>query len=196
MSQEESGPPAGESEVLEASQLYRLAWGFYLALGLAAILWIGLRDGTIPLSLFFRHEWWLDLLAGLGAGSALLLLWWGVARVVPLAKELEEHMSELLGSIDVSQAIGLAVMSGFAEELFFRGAVQASWGYLPATLVFAILHSGRERSFRLWTAFALASGLVLGGLVLWCGTLLAAIVAHMLVNGVNLSRIAKRSPSA
>ena len=179
-----------ENEAFAPGQLYRLAWGFYLVLGLSGVVWIGVREETIPSSLFIRREWWLDLSLGLAAGAALVLLWWAVARVLPLARELETHISEILGTLGASQAIGLAVMSGFAEEVFFRGVVQGSWGYLPATLLFAILHTGRQRSFRLWTAFALVSGLLLGALVLWTGTLLAAIVAHALVNGINLYRIA------
>lgn len=154
------------------------------------MLWIGLREGTIPLALFVRSEWWLDLGLGLAAGGAMVGIWWLAARFVPLARDLEDQFRELLGTLDPSQAVALAVMSGFAEELFFRGAVQGSWGYLPATVLFGLLHTGRDRSFRLWTGFALISGLLLGGLVLWTGTLMAAIVGHMVVNGVNLYRIA------
>jgi membrane protease YdiL (CAAX protease family) len=87
------------------------------------------------------------------------------------------------------EVVGLALLSGFSEELFFRGAVQLSWGYLPATLLFAVLHTGRGREFRVWTGAALLSGLVLGGLVLWRGDLLAAMTAHAVVNAVGLERL-------
>jgi len=54
--------------------------------------------------------------------------------------------------------VALAVLSGFAEELFFRGAVQGAFGWLPATLAFAVLHSGPGKAFRLWILFAAIAG--------------------------------------
>ena len=57
-----------------------------------------------------------------------------------------------------------------------------------ATALFALLHSGRDRELRLWTLAALLIGALLGGLVWWRGTLLAAIVAHVTINAVQLLR--------
>jgi hypothetical protein len=57
-------------------------------------------------------------------------------------------------------------------------------------VLFAVLHTGPGLSFRLWTAFAVVAGGLFGGLMLWRGNLLAPIVAHFLVNAVNLSRLA------
>jgi membrane protease YdiL (CAAX protease family) len=45
-------------------------------------------------------------------------------------------------------------------------------------------------SVRLWTLFAVVAGSLFGGLMLWRGNLLAPVVAHFLVNAVNLSRLA------
>jgi len=173
-------------------RLYRLAWGLYLVLAVGGIVWIGLRRGVIPLSLFFDvHSWWLDLL--LGAGAALLLLgtWMGAERAVPLARDLDRQIMAALGPLQPGEAVALAVLSGFAEELFFRGAVQGAFGWLPATLAFAVLHSGPGKAFRLWTLFAAIAGLVFAGLTVWRGNLLAPIVGHFLVNAVNLGRLAR-----
>jgi uncharacterized protein len=87
------------------------------------------------------------------------------------------------------------VLSGFAEELFFRGAVQGAIGWLPATLAFALLHTGPGRAFRLWTLFALLAGLLFGALMELRGNLLGPVVAHFLVNAVNLWRLASREDS-
>lgn len=174
--------------------MYRFAWGLYLFMALAGILWIGVRQGMIPLSLFIDPKrWWLDLGLGLGAGLLLLAVWWAAERVFPLAKELEARLASVLGSITVSEAIGLAVLSGFAEELFFRGAVQGTLGWVAATVFFGLLHSGPGKAFRLWTAFALVAGLVLGGVMAWRGNLLGPVVGHFLVNAVNLRRLASRA---
>ena len=177
----------------ERGRLYRLAWGLYLAMAVGGALWIGIRRGVIPLALFVDvHRWWLDLLLGAGAAVVLLGFWAGAERVVPLARDLDRQLMAALGPLEPAEVISLAVLSGFAEELFFRGAVQGAFGWLPATLAFAILHSGPGRAFRLWTVFAAVAGLLFAGLVVWRGNLLAPIVGHFLVNAINLRRLASR----
>jgi membrane protease YdiL (CAAX protease family) len=178
----------------ERGRLYRLAWSLYLAMAVGGALWIGLRRGIIPLALFVdARRWWLDLLLGAGAAVVLLAFWAGAERLVPLARELDRLLMEALGPLERAEVVGLAVLSGFAEELFFRGAVQGAFGWLPATLAFAILHSGPGRAFRLWTVFAAVAGLLFAGLVVWRGNLLAPIVGHFLVNAINLRRLASRA---
>jgi uncharacterized protein len=178
-------PPASPERVVRA------AWAFYLVLGLGGLLWIGSREGVIPLALFVdAGGWWIDLGLGVGAGAALLGAWWLLARRLAAGRELERKIAEVLGPLGVDQAIALAFLSGVAEELFFRGAVQGSWGWAWATVLFAVLHTGPGLSFRLWTLFAIVAGGLFGGLMLWRGNLLAPIVAHFLVNAVNLSRLA------
>lgn len=178
----------------EPGRLYRLGWVIYLLMAVAGILWIGFRvDGPIPLSLFVdRRGWWIDLLLGVGSGLLLLGVWWVAERAFPLARQLESQLAGVLGPLSASEAFGLAVISGFAEELFFRGAVQGQWGWLPATVLFAVLHSGPGRAFRLWTLFAVLAGSLFGGLVEWRGNLMAPVIGHFLVNGVNLRRLASR----
>jgi membrane protease YdiL (CAAX protease family) len=179
----------------QAERLYRLAWLFYLGLALAGSLWIGLRRGPIPLRLFVDpSHWWLDAAVGAAAGLALLACWEALRRLLPAARGLEERLGELLGGITAPQAIALAALSGFAEELFFRGAVQGAVGWLAASLLFALLHSGPGRELRLWTLFALCAGLLFGALMLWRGNLLAPALAHFVVNAVNLFRLRGTPP--
>ncbi len=176
----------------EPGRLYRLGWILYLVMAIAGVLWIGIRlRGPIPLSLFVDPKgWWLDALLGLGAGLLLLGLWWGAEGMSPLARKLQEQLSAILGPLSASEAFSLALLSGFAEELFFRGAIQGQWGWLPATILFALLHTGSGRHFRLWTVFAALAGALFGGLMVWRGNLLAPVLGHVLVNGVNLRRLA------
>ena len=181
---------AGSSE--RPSWIYRVAWIFYLVLALVGALWVGAREGAITLDLFFDPStWWLDLALGAAGGGLLIAIWMGARSVLPAARELEVQLAELLGPLRTSEIIGLALLSGFAEELFFRGAMQGSWGWVPATVLFALLHTGRGSSFRSWTAFAAVAGLVLAWLMIWRGNLLAPVVTHVLVNGVNLHRLSE-----
>lgn len=180
---------------LEPGRLYRLGWTIYLAMAIAGVVWIGLRvDGPIPLGLFLDPgEWWLDVLLGIGSGLLLLGVWAGAEKVFPLARELERHLAAVLGPLTGSEAFALALLSGFAEELFFRGAVQGQWGFAAATILFALLHSGPGRAFRFWTLFAALAGLLFGALMAWRGNLLAPVLGHFLVNGINLRRLARDS---
>lgn len=175
-----------------ASWIYRLAWIFYLVLALAGTLWLGLRQGRIGFGLFVDPDnWWLDAGIGLAAGGLLIAVWLVARQTMPLARSLEVELAELLGPLKTSEIIGLALLSGFAEELFFRGAVQGAWGWIPATVLFALLHAGPGASYRIWTGFAAIAGLVLAGLMIWRGNLLAPVVAHVVVNGVNLDRLSR-----
>ena len=136
---------------------------------------------------------WIDPLAGVAGAGALLLAWWA-ARRWGIARQLETTLRERLGPLTATEALGLALLSGVAEEVFFRGAVQPAWGFYPATLIFAALHSGRGRAMMLWTTSALAAGAVLGALMLWRGSLFAPIVCHTLVNAVQLRRLLVEPP--
>ena len=191
MTEDNSG--SNQRPALSDGQLYRLAWAFYLLLAIAGVLWIGVRERTIPSRLFFDPEAVLfDFALGVAVAALLLLVWQLVDRFVPLARELEERLRIAIGPLEPSEAIGLALLSGFSEELFFRGAVQGSWGWPLAAALFAAVHTGGERSMWLWTAFAALSGVVFGLLTVWTGNLLAAILGHILFNLVNLYRLTKR----
>ena len=176
-------------------RLYRMAWTFYLILALAGVIWIGWRRGTIPLGLFLDPRgWWIDLAAGLAAGAALLAVWSSATRLLPAARSLETEIGGVLGPLAPGEAVALAVFSGVAEELFFRGGVQGAFaepwvGWLLATLLFSLLHTGPGPAFRLWSVFAALAGAAFGALMLWRGNLLGPIAVHFLVNAVNLKRI-------
>lgn len=182
-----------DREASSPRNLYQLAWIFYLLLAIAGGAWVASREGTIPRALFFDARlWWLDVGLGVGAAGLLLGLWEVGRRILPGAGLLEDSLGRLMQGVDFGQVVALALLSGFAEELFFRGGVQLSWGLLPASLLFALLHTGPGAGFRLWTLFAGIAGLLLGGLLLWRGNLLAPMLAHFLVNAINLRRLARR----
>ncbi|HJX28947.1 MAG TPA: CPBP family intramembrane glutamic endopeptidase, partial [Thermoanaerobaculia bacterium] len=75
------------------------------------------------------------------------------------------------------------------------GAIDGVGGWLAASVIFGLVHTGPGREFRLWTLFALTAGFLLGGLMVWRGNLLAPVIAHFAVNAVNLSRLAAQGDS-
>jgi membrane protease YdiL (CAAX protease family) len=180
-----------------ASWIFRLAWVFYLVLALGGALWLGWREGRIGLERFFdAGTWWMDLAAGLLVGGLLVVVWMGARRWFPSASRLETQLAELLGPLERSEVLGLAILSGFSEELFFRGAMQGAWGWVPATVLFTLLHTGPGATYRIWTVFAAVAGVALAALMIWRGNLLAPVVAHTVVNGLNLSRLARDAQKA
>ncbi len=179
------------------AKFYRIAWIFYLALAIAGLLWTGTQRGRLGIELFVDPgSWWIDLGAGVAIGAALLALWWALRHWLAAARSLEDELAALLAPLSVAEAVSLAVISAVAEELFFRGALQGAIGFLPAAVLFALMHAGPGRGFRIWTLFALAGGLALGALVALRGPLGGAIVAHLMVNGVNLVRLARGAPQS
>lgn len=168
---------------------------FYLALALVGTVWLGLRHGQLGLELLVDPGgWWIDLGCGLGLGLVLVGGWrlwrWRSAR----ARALEEELATLLAPLSRGEALGLALVSALGEEIFFRGALQGAIGWLPAAVVFALLHAGPGRNLRIWSLFALAAGLALGLYVQLRGALGGAIVAHLVVNGIHLVALSRRAP--
>jgi len=181
-------PPRSSSR---PSRLYRAAWLFYLVLGLGGVVGLAAQGRPIGLQLLVDPaSWWIDLAAGAVSG-ALLLAGWLVARWrLEPARELESIMLRLLGRVSREEMVALALISAIAEEVAFRGALQHAIGWLGAAALFALLHAGPRRPFLLWSAFALVGGLAFGWIVVVRQALLGPIVGHLVVNLVQLHRLA------
>ncbi len=164
---------------------------FYGAMAIVAVLW---RVGLYRESILFSSQaaanadllWMRDLGAGLGAGGVIVVLSHVFTRLTRWGEELARAMAEALGPISIPDAILLACASGLAEEMFFRGALQPRVGLVAASLLFGVVHFVPRREFLPWTGFALVVGFGLGALYDATGNLLAPVVAHTVVNGVNL----------
>ena len=174
----------------ERPKIFQVALGFYMVLAAGAVFWLGWIRGQLTFDLFLETAtWWKDCAAGLAVAAILLGGWNLAGRKFDSIGLLENRIREILGPMTVEEAVGLALISGFTEELFFRGAMQGAWGWLPATAIFGLLHSGPGAEFRPWTLFAVIAGLWLAGLMLWSGNLLASIVCHVAVNAASLTRL-------
>ena len=160
---------------------------FYAGLTAVALVWRWLAG--LPLG----PELWLQrglaelaVLSGLATAGVVLLATEWCLRKSGAVDFLDATFRELLGKLTVGGAFWLALLSAVGEELFFRGALQPTFGLLPASLVFGLLHTGPDRRFLVWTAFALAMGVVLGGLAQVTGGVLAPTLTHFAVNFHNL----------
>lgn len=174
-----------------------MAWVFYLVLAIVGVVWIGLARGGLSLEIFFDPEGFvLDLVLGVGSGTLLVVGWRLLRQLLRSMRELEDVMRPWCLSLDSSEIFGMALLSGFAEELFFRGALQYSFGWFWATLIFAALHTGPGRVFRVWTIFAFLAGLLFAALAHYRGSIFSPFLAHFLVNWINLHTLTSNATTS
>jgi membrane protease YdiL (CAAX protease family) len=175
----------------------RLGLVFYGVLAAAGIIW---RTGLAGESILFlastpgEVNWFRDAGAGAAVAGVLIVGSDWMTRKTAWGDALARNMAEMLGHLSTPNAVLLAFASGFAEELFFRGALQPQVGLVLASLLFGCVHFVPQRVFLPWTGFAVVAGFLFGGLFMWTGNLVAPVVAHTLVNAVNLPLLARRYP--
>ena len=169
----------------------------YAGLSLAALIW-GALAGR-PWLLFTPGVSTLNgLLLGAGAGAVLglgvVLLTRTVLARFRWHQELYRWFLQVLGPLSRRDAFWLALLSSVGEELFFRGAMQPSLGIWITTAAFGLAHLPPMRRLLPWTAAALLLGLAMGYITLWSGNLAGAILAHFLVNFLNLGDLNRLAP--
>jgi membrane protease YdiL (CAAX protease family) len=184
-------------EAAPGPQLVRLGLVFYGALAAAAVIWrIGFYHEPILYASASSEEAGLsplrDIALGLLAGGLLIGVSDWMTRTTEWGERLARAMAAVLGRLSVPDALLLALASGLAEEVFFRGALQPRVGWLAASLLFGCVHFVPRREFLPWTGFALAAGLIFAALFEVTGNLIAPVVAHVLVNAVNLPWLVRR----
>lgn len=127
----------------------------------------------------------MDVLLGVGVGLAIVV----VSRVgawIPSYRALLGDFSKLLSGLTWADVFFCALASSVGEELLFRGILQPELGLPIATLLFGLLHVGNERRYLWWTGFALIVGVIFGLLASMRGSLVSPILAHFVVNLINL----------
>ena len=176
---------------------------FYSAMAAAGCLWLWWTDrwrllGPDPDSLLGRWGCARDVAGAVGTGLlcalGIVVLTQSLLPRLPGAGFLERQFQGALHGLMPAQALFLALWSGVGEELLFRGLLQTfladqlgPWpGLVLASTVFGLVHTGRDLRYWIWTAFALATGFLLGLLFLTSGSLLPPIAMHVGVNGMNL----------
>ena len=185
MSRPTDGPP-----------LVRTGVVFYALLLLAAWIWASWAGDPLFYASTADQQRGADPLRDLGAGvlagAIVIAVSAQVSRHTGWGEDLARVLARALGPLSIWNCVVLALASGVAEEAFFRGALQPRVGYLGASVLFGLAHFVPRREFLPWTAFSVAAGFLLGGLFAATGNLLAPVVAHVLINAVNLRLLTTR----
>jgi membrane protease YdiL (CAAX protease family) len=160
---------------------------------LGALIWTLLRTGQAVPETIRHGQRWQSL--GLGLGLATLVLAsTGVLMRRRMLHWFAVEVRTILGPVDRRTALALGLLSGVGEEVFFRGAMQPAAGLVVTSLVFGLMHVGPDRRYLVWTAFAVVMGFLLGAIQVVTGSLFGPLVAHVLINVVNLRRIGRIEP--
>ncbi len=168
-----------------------MVYGGMIVVALAWASWRGLFDA-----------WWtfeggaaaiaIGAALGVGLGLAGVVLSKQMEAHVPGVRKLGERFATILAGASTTDALLLAAFSSIGEEALFRGCMQTEWGLWPATILFAVVHSGPERVYLWWTASAFVFGIGLALLYEHQGGLLAPILMHFVINAINIRMLGKR----
>jgi len=105
---------------------------------------------------------------------------------------MELFFKGVLGELNILSICILALLSGFAEELLFRGLLQHYTGIWISSILFGFMHFPKEKKLWPWTAFALVVGLFFAYLMDAYHSLALVTLAHFLINFVNLYILNKK----
>ena len=166
----------------------------YSVLLTLALIWIFFR-GRLSWDLFFdtRVEAIPRLiLLTVAASSFMVVLSLYCSRNFVWAQQLEEEFAKLLVPMKLWEIAAIGLLSGVAEEVFFRGALQTVVGLIPASLAFGLAHFVPRHPFWNWSLYAAFAGFLLGCLFELTHHLLPVIVAHALTNFVLIVMLNRR----
>ncbi len=187
---DEGGPGGGRGRAAGRPGLAWTAAGFYLAVFLAGFIWLRLQEkGVFARDAFEPGTLARDAGLGAAAGAAVVALSAAASRFLGFARRLEAEFKGIIGDLTAGEIVVIALLSGIAEEYFFRGAAQPALGIAAASILFGALHIGPGRVFLPWTVFAAGMGFLLGALYEHTHSLTAPALSHAVVNLVNLARI-------
>lgn len=170
-------------------------WGAMAYGGLAIAVCVGslVWRGEIPwqftppwmtLSPLAAHAY--SCLLGTALGMATVFLSRVSVGRFAWARRLHNELRPIARQLSSVDIVVLATLSALGEELLFRGVLQPTLGLFGQAIVFGLLHQMTGPSRWIWVTWAGLVGFAFGVLFQLTGSLLGPILAHGLINGLNL----------
>lgn len=169
----------------------RLAYWLYLPM--IALGFLARPPGGFGISHPTKLLMGMGLALVLGAAVVFLSRW--IGRHTEWGRILRAEFHTLLRGVDSRQVLYLALLSGFGEEILFRGVLQPRVGWLWASLMFGALHFPIRSTLIPWSLFALVMGFVLAAFTEVFQNLWPAILLHFMINYLNLHDLAEHQAS-
>jgi uncharacterized protein len=110
------------------------------------------------------------------------------------ARRLHEELRPVARDFSAPQILLVAGLSSLGEELLFRGLLVPWIGVVPAAILFGLAHQMKGPSRWVWVGWATVIGLGLGSIFALTGSLVGPLLAHAVVNGVNLVYLRDHDP--
>lgn len=164
-----------------------ICYGLLLA---AATIWMKAANLNLAPSMVPEPQL---LLYGCGVGIATasvsyLMVKYG--RSLPVIRDLVEfaqtRLAPLMSVLTMFDIVVMAVISGFCEEIFFRGVIQNLYGLVGASILFGFVHFPGVK-YIAYVAFATLAGFLYGYLYIRTGNLWVPIMGHIIHNLISLS---------
>lgn len=158
--------------------------GYAALLGLAMIaagwLWAGAVGRRDPGAWFPADHWLAAAIFGGLAGTAFALAVGALLDYLPAFQRIEQMLQSVLDmdALQWRDALAFGLLAGIPEEILFRGAMQAAWGWPLTAVVFGAVHAISPAYF----VYATVAGALLGGLAIWSGGLWAPMAAHIMID--------------
>jgi membrane protease YdiL (CAAX protease family) len=110
-------------------------------------------------------------------------------RIFKWANELEKVFRQILSPFSDLQIILLALLSGFAEEWFFRGVVLSHLGLMISSILFGLCHLIPAPRLWAWSVIGFLMGIVLGWTFQHTQSLWLVAGIHTGINGILLWKL-------
>jgi membrane protease YdiL (CAAX protease family) len=110
------------------------------------------------------------------------------------AQRLHSELRPVAQDLTMGQIFLLAGLSSLGEEVLFRGLMTPTLGVIGSSVLFGLLHQVRGPSRWVWIIWAMAVGLALGTIFAATGSLVGPLLAHAVVNAVNLGYLRDHNP--
>ncbi len=186
----------------KSSAALKIAVSYAMLAMVATAIALALRDG---LPWVHPDPWFpaplavsLTLSAALGLGLATTVI--AATRVTVArfgwARRLHEELRPVARDFSAPQILLVAGLSSLGEELLFRGLLTPWIGVIPAAILFGLAHQMKGPSRWVWVVWAIVVGLGLGAIFALTGSLVGPLVAHAVVNAVNLAYLRDHDPGA
>ncbi|MHC4136577.1 MAG: lysostaphin resistance A-like protein [Planctomycetota bacterium] len=173
----------------DTRSLLKLATLFYVVVGLAAWGWAAWFDHPL---FGERSPTALGMGYGVAAGLVVVALCHVAYNVSKAVRRASDMIGRFFGPVTTLQALWLALISGFVEEIGFRGALWPQLGLVGGALFFGLCHTIPARALAGYPVFAFFAGLILGHLREATGSVWPAVACHVTVNALNIAWLGGR----
>jgi membrane protease YdiL (CAAX protease family) len=134
-------------------------------------------------------------LLGACVGTIAVLATKALVLRFAFAARLHSDLRPLATSLSTQMVVVLATTSAIGEEFLFRGLLLPWIGLVPQAIFFGLLHQTGGSSRWVWMIWATIIGLLLGAMYQLSGSVVGPVIAHALINGLNLHFLKRYDPT-